>query len=270
MASHLWSSVRTNLLFYRRNRLLWLIAIVLVFSFLVTLVPALFLRTSSQRFEIVKTIFDYLNYFYFLFAAALGLVSVSSHLRDRSIKMVMTKPVRPEVWLGSHFIAAALVFVGLMVVNLLVTSTLMLFWGIPLQSGLIMLAATTVCRCLILFSFLTFLSVLVHPVLAGVLALLFQDGLFYQLSTLTASAQRLAESDIYRSFLAATKYGLLIVYKVLPVYSPFQEEFASVEQSLRVESVHLLPFFWTALYAATFSTLLFLLTVWALRNRRLI
>jgi ABC-type transport system involved in multi-copper enzyme maturation permease subunit len=258
------------LLFYRRNRLLWLIAIVLIFSFLVTLVPALFLRTSSQRFEIVKMIFDYLNYFYFLFAAALGLVSVSSHLRDRSIKMVMTKPVRPEIWLGSHFVAAALVFIGLVVINLMVTSTLMLVWRIPLQSGLVMLAATTACRCLILFSFLTFLSALVHPVLAGVLALLFQDGLFYQLSTLTASAQRLAESDIYKSFLAAIKYGLLIIYKVLPVYSPFQAEFSSVEQSLRVESVHLLPFLWTALYAATFSTLLFLLTAWALRNRRLI
>lgn len=270
MTRQLWSCTRANLLFYRRNRLLWLIAIVLGFSFLVTLVPALFFQSSSQRFEIAKIVFEYLNFFFFLFAAALGLVSVSSHLRDRSIKMVATKPVRPELWLASHFVAAAIVFSCLVLGNLAITSLLFLVWSIPPQGGLVLLAATTVCRCMILFSFLTFLSVLMHPVLAGVLALFLQDGTFYQLSTLAASAEGMTNTGWYKATLAAIKYLLLIAYKVLPVYSPHAEDFASVASSLRIESGHLLPFLWTSLYATVFSVLLYLLTVTTLRKRRLI
>jgi len=266
----LLSCVRTNLLFYRRNRLLWLIAVVLAISFLMTMVPALFFQSSSQRFEIAKTIFEYLNQFYFLFAAALGLLSVSSHLRDRSIKMVATKPLRPEIWLGSHYIAAVIVFTALAVANLVLTYCLFVVWSIPLQGGLPLLSAMTVCRCLVLFSFLTFLSMKMHPALAGVLALVLQDGTFYQLSLLTASAERLATSGLHTAFLGGVKYGLLIVYKVLPVYSPYQDAFAAVASSLRADGSHFAALAWTLLYTIVFSALLYLLAAMALRKRRLI
>ncbi len=249
---------------------MWLVAVVLGFSFLVSLIPALFFQSSSQRFEIAKTVFEYWNYFVFLFAAALGLISVSSHLRDRSIKMVATKPVPREIWLASHFMAASIVVVALLAGNLLLTSLLFLAWKIPLQSGLLLLAATTACRCIVLFSFLTFLSVVMHPAMAAVVALVLQDATFYQLGILTASAERMTDLSWYKALLASIKYLLLIAYKLLPVYSPYAEEFAYVASSLRAEASHLAPFLWTGVYTATFAGLLFLLTASVLGRRRLI
>lgn len=269
MGRQLWSSVRTTLRFYRRNRLLWLVAIVLGFSFAISLIPALFFQSSSQRFEIAKTVFDSLNYFFLLFAAVLGLVSVSSHVRDRSIKMVMTKPVAPAVWLGAHFVAAGLVLACLVVGNLLVSTGLFALWGIPWQSGPLFLGVTTLLRCLVLFSFLTFLSLVMHPVVAGITALILREGTFYQLSLLAASAERMASAGWYKGLIRGIEALLALVYRVLPIYDPYGDAVAAVATSFRVESSHLLPLLWTTAYTAAFAALLFVLTLAALRRKRL-
>ena len=270
MLRQLAVNVRAHLVFYRRNRLLVLIAILLGFIFLMTLVPSLFFRSSSQRFEIAKMIFETLNAFVFLFAAALGLLGAWSHLRDRSIKMVMTKPVPPELWLLSHFVAAGLVMVALVAFNLLLTTGLFLLWGIPLQNGLAYLGLAAVCRCLILYAYLTFLSVLMHPAIAGVVVLLMQQETFYQLALLASSARQLAENALYQGLLGAVRHGLLFVYKVLPAYDPYPVALGRISSSFRVEAGDLATLGLTVLYSLTVSALLYLLAVASLRRRRFV
>lgn len=80
----------------------------------------------------------------------------------------------------------------------------------------------------------------------------------------------MASSGWYKVFLAGIKYLLLVVYKVLPVYSPHAQDLEPVSSSLRAEITHLPPFLGTIGYTVVFSLLLYLLTVAALRKRRLI
>lgn len=266
----LGANVRAHLLFYRRNRLLVLIAILLAFVFLMTLVPSLLFRSSSQRFEIVKTIFETLNFFLFLFAAALGLLGVWSHLRDRSIKMVMTKPVPPELWLLSHFAAAGAVMIVLVAGNVLLTTGLFLLWDVPVQDGIVFLGLSSICRCLILFAYLTFLSVLMHPAVAGVVVLLLQQETFYQLALLTSSAREFVEAGVYRALLGAIRHGLVFVYKVLPVYEPYPETVHRIGSSFRLADGDLSTLGLTLLYTLAIAGLFYLLAVAALRRRRFI
>lgn len=270
MLRQLAANVRAHLLFYRRNRLLVLIAVVLAFTFLITLVPSLIYQSSSQRFEIAKMIFETLDVYLLLFAAALGLLGVSSHLRDRSIKMVMTKPVSPELWLLSHFVAAGTVMVALVALNVLLTTGLFLLWEIPLQDGLVYIGVTSVTRSLILYAYLTFLSVLMHPAIAGVMALLLRQDLFYQLALLASSAQRLSDSELYNGFLGAIHHLMLFVYKVLPVYDPYPETLGRIGSSFRIEDGDLSTLGLTVLYSLAASALLYLLAVSTLRRRRFV
>ena len=266
----LLTCVRVNLLFYRRNRLLLLAAIVLLFIFLVSVIPSLLFETSNQRFSLVSHVFQSLNEYLFLFAAALGLLAVSSHLRDRSIKMVVTKPLPPEMWLLSHFLSAALMFVALAAGAVALSAALLWGWGIPFQAGLLYLAGVTVASCLIVFSYLTFLSSVMHPAVAGLVALTLQEATFRALSELAASGGGVVAGPIYKALLAAIQQGLYFVYAVLPSYVPFPEAVARVQASYRVETGDLGTLLLCLVYSLVLSALLFLLAVAALRRRRLI
>ena len=266
----LLTCVRVNLLFYRRNRLLLLVAIVLLFIFLVSVIPSLLFETSNQRFSLVSHVFQSLNEYLFLFAAALGLLAVSSHLRDRSIKMVVTKPLPPEMWLLSHFLSAVLMFVALAAGAVALSAALLWGWGIPFQAGLLYLAGVTVASCLIVFSYLTFLSSVMHPAVAGLVALTLQEATFRALSELAASGGGVVSSPRLQGFLDGDSTGAL-----LRLLGPAQlrpvpggggagaGELSGGDRRPRHPAALLV-------YSLVLSALLFLLAVAALRRRRLI
>jgi hypothetical protein len=266
----LWSSIYVNFIFYRRNRLLLVIVLLLGFVFLTSLIPSLLFETSTQRFGIVKTIFEFLNYFLFLFAAALGLLSASTHLRDRSIKMVATKPLPTELWLLSHFISAGLVFLVLATAAFFLGCGMLAVWEIPFQGGLVYHSIGSICSCMVLFSYLTFLSLLVHPAIAGLIVLILQEQMFYQLSLLAASGQHLVDSSFYGAALGGIQKFLYFVYTVLPVFSPFPDAVARIEASYRMESGDGLYLLGTVAYATVLALLMYLLSLSVLRRRRLV
>lgn len=270
MLRRLLVGIQVNLTFYRRNRLLLVVAVLLGFIFIISLIPSFLFETSTQRFAIVTTIFQPLDFFFFLFAAALGLVAVSTHLRDRSIKMVATKPLPPELWLLSHFLSACVLFLGLATSGLLLAGSLLLVWGIPLQTGLVYLSVVTVCKCSILYAYLTFLTTLVHPAVAGLIVLILQEQTFYQLSLFAASGQRLVESGVYRVLLGAAEQALYACYSILPIYTPFPQTVARIEASYRLASGDVWSLLWTIAYTLVLAALLYLLSLAALRRRRFI
>lgn len=270
MLRQLLASIRVNLTFYRRNRLLLVVAVLLSFMFIISLIPSLLFETSTQRFVVITTILEPLNFFFFLFAGALGLVAVSSHLRDRSIKMVATKPLPPELWLLSHVVSASVLFAGLAGCALILAGGLLLFWEIPFQTGLVYLSVLTVCRCSIVYGYLTFLTTLVHPAVAGLIVVVLQQDTFYHLSLLAASGQRIVESGLYQALLGSVKQVLYMCYLVLPIYTPFPEEVGRIEASYRLESGDVRFLLWSVAYTLALTALLYFLSIAALRRRRLI
>ncbi len=88
MAELLRANVLANFAYFRRSRLL--IAFALVFLLLtgLTSLPTFFVNSGVQNFNSLQDIYSTMNEFLLFFAAGLGLFVVSSHLRNRSLKMV--------------------------------------------------------------------------------------------------------------------------------------------------------------------------------------
>ena len=89
MREQLISSTRVHLRFYRRNRLLWAVAFIMLMMASITLAFSLFMYSDAQKFVRLTGMFRTLNGYAFVFAPLLGLFVVSSHLRNKQIKIVV-------------------------------------------------------------------------------------------------------------------------------------------------------------------------------------
>src|SRR5260370_2544848 len=178
MTELLRASVLTNLAYYRRSRLL--IAFALVFLLLTGLssLPSFFGNSGVQNFNTLQEIYSSMNGFLFFFAAALGLLVVSSHLRNRSLKMVFTKPCSPAVWLLSAFVSAVAVTLLLNFVVLASAVVLSFVWHLPVRAGLLFISVDTFVASVGLIAYLMLLATLAHPAIAVTFALIFNADLF--------------------------------------------------------------------------------------------
>src|SRR5208283_2717223 len=116
------------LTYFRRSRLL--LAFILVFLLLasLSLLPAIYSNSRVASFDSLREIFTTFNTFLVYFGAGLGLFVMSSHLSNRSLKMVFTKPCPPPLWLASAFLASALVSLVLIAFVLLCAVGLSFLW----------------------------------------------------------------------------------------------------------------------------------------------
>ena len=230
LKANIWADVR----FYRRSKLL--LAFMLVFLLLTALqsLPPLFMNSGVQSFNSLQEIVADLNFFLLILAAGMGLLVISSHLRNRSLKMVFTKPCPPEVWLLSAFLSAAAMSLFLNVVVLGSTVVLSLLWHLPVRMGLVFVSAETFVASLGLIAYLMLLAMVMHPALAAIVAIIFNADLFYQFDVWTKAAIRSGYSSIALRLVERLFHGL---YILLPMVFPFDKQTENVHTSLRVMSV---------------------------------
>jgi ABC-type transport system involved in multi-copper enzyme maturation permease subunit len=143
MGELLRANVLANFAYFRRSRLL--LAFALVFMLLTGLssLPTFFGSSGVQNFNSLQEIYSTMNEFLLIFAAGLGLFAVSSHLRNRSLKMVFTKPCSPAVWLLSAFVSTVAVTLLLHLVVLTSGVVLSLVWHLPVRGGLLFISVDT-------------------------------------------------------------------------------------------------------------------------------
>jgi len=92
MAELLKANLLSNFAYYRRSRLLIAFALVFLLLTALTSLPTFFIKSGVQNFNSLQEIYSTMNGFLLFFAAGLGLFVVSSHLRNRSLKMVLRSP----------------------------------------------------------------------------------------------------------------------------------------------------------------------------------
>jgi hypothetical protein len=252
--------------FYARNRLLHVIALIFALLAGITVSFSLAYGSSAGRFSIIADSMSTLNGFAFVLSGFLGLFAISSHLRQRNLKMILTKPCLPEVWIGSVFLSGLVVATLLHLVTILYGVSLSLLWGVPIQTGLFFLAAESLLRSAVLLGYLSFLSMLMHPVLAILIALLFNEGTFYSIRFMLLTGIRTTGGN---PLLPVLEKGTYLLYLLLPAYKPYEELTGPVESSLRVGAAEWLALARIAGYAGTTLGLFFLLAVWGLSRRNL-
>lgn len=269
MGQQLVANLRVNLVFFRRNNMLLVMVLLIVGVSGLGLIPSLIFETSTVKFNIIRSIFGSLDGTATIVAAVLGLLTVSHHLRSRCLKMVITKPCAPDVWLLSVFVAGILVTGAIYLVIFLAAGALFLVWGVPFQWGLPFLAVAGFLDAVILFSYLCMLTVLMHPVLAVLVALFFQDGMFRQLMTITQAGAAGATGGT-KTFLELLDGALSVAYVILPSFGLFANRIRGVHETFRVSGPALQHLSLTFAYTGLLTALFYLVGAWALRRKRLI
>jgi ABC-type transport system involved in multi-copper enzyme maturation permease subunit len=265
-ANQLTANVVTNLRFYRRSRLLVLVGIFTAIVFLISMATTAF--TMSKKFNTIQAFVEGAEWFLILLAALLGLITISHHVRNRSLKLVVTHPCSVEVWVLSHFVSAFTMIATLFAIVAAVTSILFVVWGIPIQWGYLYVIAWALCSAMITFAFLLLLSNLVHPIVAALIAMVFGPNTFRWLLTLLESQIEYGPEGFLRTVNVGLKLLLSAVYYGLPAYGPFADRLAVLASSYRVGAGDTYALFVTVVYTATFCGLMFLLTSAVLKRKR--
>jgi ABC-type transport system involved in multi-copper enzyme maturation permease subunit len=261
--------LRANLIahfaYYRRSRLL--LAFLLVFLLLTGLssLPALFMNSGVQDFNSLQEIFSVLNQFLLVFAAGLGLFIVSSHLRNRSLKMVFTKPCTPAMWLASAFLAAVAVSLLLNVVVLASATVLSLGWHVPVRGGLVFISADTFVASIGIIACMMLLTTMMHPAIAVTCALIFNADLFYGGYEWTQAVIRAGNANLGLRVLDKLFHYL---YLVLPMVHAFDNKTQGIYSSLRVMHGEWRYLLYSLGYALVLAGLCYSLALLALQRRK--
>lgn len=269
MGRQLLANLRVNVVFFRRNNMLLVMVLLIAGVSGLGFIPSLIYETSTVKFNLIRGIVGSLDGMATVIAAALGLLTVSHHLRSRCLKMVITKPCPPDVWLLAVFLSGIMVTGAIYLVIFLAAGALFFVWGVPFQWGLPFLALAGFLDAVILFSYLCMLTVLVHPVLAVVVALFFQDATFRQLMTIS-QAGALNASGASKLILELLESTLAVVYQILPSFGLFSNRTRAVQESYRVSAPALQYLSLAFAYTVLLSALFYLVGAWALRRKRLI
>lgn len=262
------ANIETNLVFYRRNRLLLAAVIFIVLVMGLTSIPGLLFSSKTQHLELVKSVLHLVTGFATIVTAGLGLMLVSQHIRDRSVKMVFTKPCLPEVWLLSSFLSAALVAAVLFAGSFLIASLLFAIWSIPFQSGVVYIVLNGFFQAVSLMAFATFLSVVLHPVLALFFLLVFREGLFYLLKVFLAAGIKATGDASVTPLLKLIKLFVDAVYMLLPTFSPFESKMTPLFASLRGSDADWTYLVLAIVYAVLLTALFYFLTDYVLKRKR--
>ena len=224
-------NAKTHLRFFARNRLILVLSILMLGFAALSLVPSLFLATSVGRFELMRMILSQLGGLCLIVTSSLGLLSVSSHVRGRTLSLVVTKPCSPEVWLAALFVAGATVVAAVHLGLAGLAAGLSAAWGVPYQAGFAFVAVDGFFRAMIWFSYLTALGAAFHPVLAVLIALLLNEETLYGLKFMIAASVEARGPSTLLSGTQALADGL---YFVVPMVKPLSQKTEDLYSSYRV------------------------------------
>jgi ABC-type transport system involved in multi-copper enzyme maturation permease subunit len=267
MRRQLLSSVAVHLQFYRRNRLLWIIGLVMLLMASISLTFSLFVYSDAKKFTQLTGTFQTLNGFAFTFTPLLGLFVVSSHLRGKQIKVIFTKPCLPETWLASCFVSAAAVSAALYGLILAFVLTASVASGIPVQSGFVFVTLREFLIALVALSYIMLLATAVHPVAAVLIILVMEEKAWYGMKFMLAASATSGHTP------ALARVGNVLVnavYYVVPMLDPFSKQLATVYSSMRASGGDWLYLVYTAAYGLAAGLFFYLTSAWVLRRRALI
>jgi hypothetical protein len=260
------ANVRVHLKFFRRNRLILAVAVVFAVYLGFSLVIAGLWDTSGNRFSTLSELAEMLDDLTRFLTPVLGLILVFTHLRQKTLKVVVTKPCPPEAWLASGLGVAAAISVAAHALVVVLTVVLSLAWKIPYQWGFLYTGLDSAVSSVVSLFYLALLTMLFHPVLALVLVSIFNESSLYSLGYALDVAVRAHPKNVLYAALDKLVAG---VFYVIPMLHPFQAETPGVASSLRTTGVDWLWLLARGGYALLAAACLFTLTAIALRRKSL-
>ena len=267
MLGLLRANVSAHLAYFRRSRLLLGFGLVFLVILLLFTLPQMLFVTHVTAFDVIRGTLEEVELFLVVFSAALGLFLMSSHLRDRNLKMVFTKPCPPAVWLASAFLAAILISLFFQILITAVALGACLALGLRVQMGVLFVAFDSFAMCVGMIAYLSFLATALHPVIAVVFVLFFNPSMFYQLRIeMLGFIQSGSKSLAIRILEPFFQF----LYMLLPIFHVFSDETGSVYATLRVSHGQWARVFGAFGYDLALAALCYCLSLFFLQRKRLI
>ena len=144
MRERLWLHVRSHLRFFRRSRIVLAVGIVILGFWALAVAPGFVGATTGNQFNQLKMLAGQLSSLGWTLSAGLGLYVTSSHLRQKSVQVILTRPGSPQIWLASVFLAALIVAAATQLAGAVITLAFSVLWGVPYQIGFFYVAIDAV------------------------------------------------------------------------------------------------------------------------------
>ena len=270
MYNKLVINIKNNFKLYKRSKLLIVLSIIFFCFYGLTTLPTLFMTSASSRLLVISRILSSFNGFSTFFIIILMLVGIIHPIRNRSLKMIITKPCLPRTWLLSNYISAIFIFFFLNLIVYILISALFLLWNIPFQWGLVFIFIHRFFHAVILLSYITLLAVAIGTWGAVVFGIILTEGFFFYFSNMFLALKESVSNNIGKIILLIFQKIFYFIYLILPVSEPFSKETGPIYRSLRVTSSDWKYLLFTMLYAILISRFLYLLSVVFLNKKRLI
>jgi len=262
-------NLKANLKFFKRNRLLLALLVLLIFIPALFSIPGFLMNSTGNRLKSVMFLYSEMSRFAWMIGAGSVLFFISHHLRNRSLKLVFTKPFTPEMWLLAGLGTSAALTLLVFLAVILICEILFLLWNISFQWGLLYMAFYDYSSSVMLIFYMGFLAVIFHPAMAVLFALIFQEGTFLFLKGVLKAAGGDA-GGLSALLVKGIKAVVDLVYFVMPTFTPFEEHASKVHGSLRLEPGSFKYLLLSVNYAVVVSAAFFLLSAIFLKRKRLI
>lgn len=269
MKRQILANIKTNLKFYARNALLWFLIIIFFFYGGITIFFSTIYSSETLKFRNIQTIVSLLIQYCFIIISILGMLTLFSHIRNRSLKLVFTKPCSPENWFLSLYLSIFLVGGVCFFLILIISYLLFLVWKIPFQTGIFyILIYNFVMACIYSF-FLCFLTIFLHPLLSIFFALAFNENSFYEILIFIRAAIKNVTNPSYLFWLKVSEKLLHFIYMVLPA-SFFKEEKFKITQRWIATGKDFAHLGIVVLYGFVISSLFYFLSCYLIKKKRII
>ncbi len=265
MTEMLKANILAHLAYFRRSRILLAFGIVALLLVALMSLPSMFINSGVQKFNQLRELLSTFGDFLVLLSAGISLFLISSHLRNRSLKMVFTKPCPPSLWLFSSYLASVIVVFVLNLAVYLTTMLLSYWWHLPVRAGLAFVCCEAFLGCVCVMAYLFLLATVAHPALAAVCALIFNAGIFYDADFWTRTLIRSGNPSHALRVLEKVFFGL---YLALPMFRPFSDKTDKISASLRVLSGEWKYLAFALGYTLALSAFFYFLSLAALQRRR--
>ncbi len=257
-------NMKSTFTFLRRNRL-FLAAFVLMIIFC-----GLYFRatlaglTAGNEFKAILQSFHMLCDMVSLLGAIMIVSILYHHISARSLKMVFTRPCKPETWLAS---ALFTVFAALLALHILLFLVIMIpfaHYGITMPWAMVYALIYNFFTAVLFISVVSIFASLLHPVMVLIAFTLFNEETLYGIKSLftdVLGVKLAADSLITRL--------IDLIYYILPTYTLFHSEMAAFMNSMDFYDLSFGYFFFSIIYSLTAALFFFMLAAILLRRRRI-
>lgn len=271
MMRQIIANYKINIKYLKRNKLILISLIFFIFIFTINIISSYKSISKAQSLRIITYNFDFINTIGLILIIIIGITILSSHIKNRSIKMIFTKPCTIESYLISIFLTGFTLSIFISIINIIYFVVFSIIFNIPIQTGVYFIGLEFFFRNLWVFSLIVFLSIIFHPVLIVVIIFILNEFMLYNLITSTEMYVRTAETAISKIIAPLLNNIITLFFYITPTLQPYSIERHQIFYSFYINGFGEIKYFiFSYGYFIILTMLFYFLSVYFLKRKIMI